>query len=229
MPPSVADLLNRYREEIDHALAERTRFIDAEGSGFSDLIKSDTPKALALWKESLRVRTAVRDVNERFARQVAAELPDPVRAAFEKKAFDQSFPMIVKPGKVDEYLKDALDLSTLTREQKTELLAIKARHEARRMEWAKSAAAGWREFEMTNKPDLLSKALGEPQDETHQRYNGAWLDESHPLVKARRERFTLDAATRRAIDGVLTSEQRDAVPSRVSEIARFDNWESWGL
>jgi Spy/CpxP family protein refolding chaperone len=229
MPPTVNDILGRYREEIDHALTERQRFIDNEGKGFSELLKSDAAKAHALWKESMRIRATVRDVNERFARQVAAELPDPVRAGFEKKVFDQAFPMLVKPSKVDEYLRDALDLSTLTKEQRTELAAVKARHESKRMEWARQAAIGWRDFELTNKPGELSKALGEPQEESHQRFNGAWLDENHPLVKARRERFVLDSATRRTIDGVLTSEQREAVPSRVGEIARFDNWESWGL
>jgi Spy/CpxP family protein refolding chaperone len=229
MPPAVSEILNRYREEIDHALTERQRFLDNEGKAFSDLLKNDSGKALSLWKQSQVVRSVVRDVNERFARQVAAELPEAIRPGFEKKVFNQTFPMLVKPGKVDEYLKDALELSTLTAAQKTELEAIKARHEAKRMEWAKQAAAGWRDFEATNKPGELSKALNEPEDETHQRFNGAWLDEKHPLVRARRDRFTLDAATRRAIDGVLTSEQRDAVPSRVGEMARFDNWESYGL
>jgi Spy/CpxP family protein refolding chaperone len=230
MPVAVAELLGRYREELDRALQARERFMDEEGKQFHTLAKEDVERALKLFEEARERRRAVRDINERFARLVATELSDEQRALFEKKLFELSFPMLCRESRVDVYLKNALELDSLSREQQQDLESIKGRHERQRLAWVRSTAAAWRDLEEGFKPPELAKALGEgPEDPYNRTYNGAWLGEEHPLNQARVQRLEFERATRESINRVLTPEQRKGIPNTQTGTAKFENWMSWGL
>jgi Spy/CpxP family protein refolding chaperone len=230
MPVEVVEILNRYREDIDRALVSRDKYMSEEGKDFFEAVKNDTDRATKLWKESLALRLTVRDINERSARQILEYLAPEQKTAFEKKMFEASYPMLLREAKVDTYLKDALGLESLTREQLAQLKELKTRRDQEVLAWAKSAAVGWRRFEEEEKPDHLARALGEKtNDLSGNYYNGSWLDEDHPLVAARKSRFELDRTLRQKIDSILTPEQRAEVPSRLQGTARFEVWVSSGI
>ncbi len=230
VPAAVAELLARYRDELDRALIARDMYLDAVKSDYRAALKDDPARGLTLWKEARHRRVAVRDCNERFARQIAPELPPEHRASFEERVFELSFPMLAKDTRTDTYLKDAAALTSLTPEQTSELSAVANRHRSQRTAWQREAAAAWRLYEDAAMPSDLAGALGESAgDENRNQYNGAWLDESHPLTAARRARYGLDRTTRAGIDRILTPRQREEVPSRTSPMARFDDWSPWGL
>ncbi len=229
-PPSgeLAELLNRYSGEIDHALVARERFLEEKNTAFREAIKNDLGAAKAMWDEAQRVRGAVRDINDRYSRQIGEQLPVGVRAKFQRQVFDLSYPALIHPTLADGYLKDVGELDSLTGEQRSRFTTIKTKYESDRAALLARGAAAWRQFEPDNKPEAL--VVGErPADPRHQLYTGAWLDESHPLVKYRQERLVLDRALRDSLDAVLTAEQKAAVPGRSQSYARFANWEPFGL
>lgn len=226
----LAEMLNRYSSELDRALVARERFLEENSKGFQELIKTDVKKANDVWNEAQRVRGSIRDINERFARQVLEALPVEKRPKFELRVFELSFPAIVRPSFAEGYLKDVGELDSLTGEQRSRLATIKSQFERDRWKLWMNAGPAWRQFEETNKPKELLKALGEyREDPRHELYTGAWLPESHPLVRYRQERLVLDQALRRSLDDLLTEEQENAVPGRTQHFARFENWETYGL
>jgi Spy/CpxP family protein refolding chaperone len=229
MPPQVLEILGTYRLEIDRALVARDTLIAAESKSYNAALKDDPEKAKGTYSQIRDRRTAVRDINERYARLIAAELPDDKRTSLEKKIFELSYPMLIRPTRVDEYLKGAAELESLTADQRTQLKGLKARRDADTLAWAKQAAVGWRRMEEEELPGELAKALGQPHDpsEYTQRYNGSWLPEDHPLVQARLQRLELDRALRSQLDQILSAEQRAEVPTRIQGTAKFENWVSW--
>ncbi|MEX2218029.1 MAG: hypothetical protein WD749_04650 [Phycisphaerales bacterium] len=232
-PPTaeLGELLNRYSEELDRALVAREALLKEEGKEFSEKLRGEPLRAKAVWDRAQEARGRVRDLNERYARQIASQLSPGQKAAFEQKLFDQSYPVLVRSTRAEQYLKDACELDSLAGDQAARLSATRAKYEADRRAFLNRTAAAWRHYEADAKPDWLAIALGERiEGEKHiQQYNGAWLPESHPLSQSRRERLALDVAMRKAVDAVLTPEQRTSVPSRTTPHARFENWEPYGL
>jgi len=228
--PELAETLNRYSDELDRALVARDGYLTENNKPFSECESSDPQKARGIWDGAQRVRAAVRDINDRFVRLIAPELPADKRPQFEKQVFDQSYRALTEPTKTDTYLKESSDVPGLSGEQKSRLAEVRSKHETRKRELLTVAARAWRDFESTNKPSALAEALGEkPKDETQRMYNGAWLPESHPLVQYRKDRLELDRATRASVDAVLTPEQRAGAASKVEPYAKFVNWCPWGL
>jgi hypothetical protein len=226
----LAAMLNRYSDELDRALVARQTLLDDKQPEYNEKLKNDPKGAEAIWRDVQRARAAVRDVNDRYVRLIAGQLPADKAARLNQEYFDQSYRPITKPTRTDEYLKDAGELKTLTGGQKSQFEAIKSKYGRDKRALLEKQARAYRDFEMEWKPSDLAKALGEKQEEDNQQhYNGAWLPESNPLVQTRRERLELDQQTRKDLDSMLTDEQKAAIPSRLTPYARFDNWSPWGL
>jgi hypothetical protein len=231
-PPSkeLADLLNRYSDDLDHAMVSRNALVDEKGKDFGTMTKSDPKGALAIWEEVQRARAAVRDVNDRYVRLIASHLATDKATQLNKLYFDQSYRLITKPTRLEEYLKDAEGLKTLSPGQKAKLADIKSKFATDRQAVLLKEAKAWRDFEMEWKPDSLAEALGERhEDPSRQRYNGAWLPDNNPLTQTRKERLELDQEVRKSLDAMLNEEQRAAIPSRLTPYARYENWSPWGL
>ncbi len=226
----LAELLNRYSGELDHALQSREEFLNAKRSTFHELITSNPAAAKELWEEAQRVRGSVRDVNDRYARMIAEQISAAKRSSFQKQVFNKTYPVLVRPTIAETYLKDAGELGTLTAQQKSMITGIKNRYETELSALKAKGGAAWRQYESEDKPEQLAVALGERvKDENHQLYTGAWLPETHPLVRYRLDRLTLDRDLRNSLDAALTPEQRGNVPSRTTPNAMFENWEPYGL
>lgn len=226
----LAAMLNRYSDELDHALVARQALLDDKQPEYTEKLKSDPKAAEGIWREVQRARAAVRDVNDRYVRLIAAQLPTDKAARLNSEYFDQSYRPITKPTRLDDYVKDAGELKTLTGGQKSQLALIKAKYDTDKHALLEKQAKAWRDFEMDWKPSELAKALGEKQDDEYpQHYNGAWLPENNPLIQTRRERLELDQQVRKDLEAMLTDEQKAAIPSRLTPYARFDNWSPWGL
>lgn len=225
-----AELLNRYSGELDRAMLTREEFLKDKQSVFAESMGSNPAAAKDMWNEAQRVRGAIRDINDRYARLIAEQMPKEKRAEFQRRVFSLTYPVLVRPTPAEKYLKDAADLESLNAGQKSQIAAIKGRYEADRAAlWTKGAVA-WRQYESEDKPELLAEALGEREKDKHRlQYTGAWMPDTHPLIKYRRERLVLDQALRSSIDAVLTPEQKGNVPSRTTPYAQFENWEPNGL
>ncbi|HYE63556.1 MAG TPA: hypothetical protein VD997_16315 [Phycisphaerales bacterium] len=230
MPAPLAEVLLRYRTEIDHALTTRDTYLEGEGKDYYELVKKDAARATEVWKEALRLRLTVRDTNERYARLVAAELPEDRRSGFEQRVFASSYPMLHRPTRLDQYIEDALRLPELSPEQKQQIEAVRRQRKEKTEAWARRAAAGWRKFQEEEMPESLAQAIGRPQrKERAIMFNGSWLSEDHPLVKARTERVELERTLKAQVDAALTREQREAIPARLNDMAKFEVWTNHGI
>jgi hypothetical protein len=229
-PPTgeLAELLNRYCEEIDHALKSREDFLSARHKEFSDAETSDPQAALKIWNEAQRIRGGVRDINDRYARLIAEKLPGTKASTFKNQCFDQSYRALVAPTRADEYLKDAGELQTMTESQRSQFNAIKAKYDSDRRALLARGAAAWRQYQEEDKPERLAVALGERPKEDNQ-FTGSWLPDTHPLVRYRLERLKLDQDLRASLDAILKPEQRTAIPGRNTPYAQFQEWGPAGL
>ncbi len=79
-----------------------------------------------------------------------------------KLYFDQSYRLITKPTRLEEYLKDVEGLKTLSPGQQAKLTEIKSKFDSDKQAVLLKEAKAWRDFEMEWKPDSLAEALGEP-------------------------------------------------------------------
>jgi hypothetical protein len=230
----VQELLNRYSEELDRVIVARKAALDTHKGEYSKAIKADPDKARSCWTTVTDARLAVQGVNDRYARLLAGEAGDK-KLAYERAYFEKCYPALCRPSRVDEYLKDAQELKSLTAEQLGRLRTIKSTYEQRVWAQRLAAAPGWRDFETQHRAKVLADALnGEGRNpgemsSRHEHYNGAWLPETHPINASRRDRLELDRDFRKQIDAVLTPEQRADIPSRLTPFARFENWEPYGI
>jgi len=126
----VAELLNRYSEELDHVLVARKRALDENKEEYSSAIKTDPDKARKCWGAVNDARLAVQALNDRYASLIAGVMPGDKKQKFERAWLERCYPMACRPSRVDEYLKDAKELQSLSAEQKTQLKAIGAAYEA---------------------------------------------------------------------------------------------------
>ncbi|HYE60653.1 MAG TPA: hypothetical protein VD997_01535 [Phycisphaerales bacterium] len=225
----LAELLNRYSDELDHALVARKKAKDENTELYSKGLKEDPEQARKAWKAVNDARLAVQALNDRYARLIAAQVPPEKKQAFERAWFERCYPMVCRPTRLDEYLKDAQQLQSLTGEQKSQLKAIAGRYEERVWQHRQVAAKAWREFETEHRRVQLEEAITKDRTDRHNQYNGSWLPESHPINATRRERLEIDRDFRRQIDAVLTPEQRDEVPTRLTPFAKYESWQPNGL
>jgi hypothetical protein len=228
--PELAALLNRYSEELDRALVARRAAWDENYGEYTKALTEDPTKARRCWEAMNEARLAVRAVNDRYARLLAAEVPPELRERFERMCFERTYRALCRPSSVEEYINAARQLNSLSAEQVTRLEEIAAAYEARLWVYRQSAAKAWRQFEEDCRKESLEQALrGEQaQDDTSprgQQYNGAWLPESHPINVSRRERYELDVQFRKHVEAVLTAAQRAEVRAHSRQYARFENWE----
>lgn len=222
----LANVLGRYREEIDRALTARKEALGIGEAAYKDAGEDYVKRGVA-WDAVHKARVAVQGVNDRYAKLIAAQLAEEKRAAFGQAYFEESFRAVCKPSRTEEYMKDALAVKTLTPEQRARLTAIQLDYDRRRMVVLRTMADGWRQYEEAARPSADRKQ--EEGIRSGQAYNGAWLGDKHPLVAGRKERFEMDKDVRAKIDAVLTREQREDVPSRLTEYARFEQWDVGAL
>lgn len=225
----LAELLNRYSDELDHAIVARKKALDERKEEYTKSVKSDPAKARAAWAAINDERLKVQGLNDRYARLIAGLVPAEKKQAFERKWFEACYPAVCRPTRVDEYLKDARELQSLKPEQKAELKAIAAAYEEKVWQQRQGMAAAWRRFEAENRTKTLEDAIAGTKEDRHQQYNGAWMPDTHPIVTTRKERLELDREFRRKIDAVLSAEQREEVPTRLAPYAKFENWEPYGV
>ncbi len=226
--PELSAMLIRYREELDRSLLARKALLDEQKPAYEGARKAgDVARTLAIWEDVHKARLSVQGVNDRYARLLLGQMPDSAREPFEQKYFALCYRAVCKETRAETYLKDALALKSLSPEQRQQLVTIDQQYQKRRATMLKGLAAGWRDYEELARPGSDSERSEGVR--SGKRYNGAWLPESHPLVKGRKDRYEADKELRTQVDQVLSREQRDEVPTRLTDVARFEDWGVGGL
>jgi Spy/CpxP family protein refolding chaperone len=194
----LAPVLELYEEELDRELIRRNEWQDKQMERMNELRRDGDFEAIQkLIEEGRGLTVKVRDVNRKYARQIAEMLPEDQRATFEAGFKRASFPDVYRPSPVSEQLEAAMKLRDLTPEQREKLEALRASHE-------KATAA---------LNDKLASAIEQAEMSFDIRNLGRrGPDEDSPAATLRREKRELNRTTGESLRKVLTPEQMSKLP-----------------
>lgn len=208
----LAELVESYAVELDRAAVARATFLEANQPTFSELCKRDPQEARHIWKSALHLRQSVRDVNERYVRLFAAELPKELAEKIQDMYFDRAYARLVKPTRGDNYLASVIKLDDLGAEQKDKLEVLRNRYNSERKRILKDMATLERTNEETWMPASLAPNQGDtPTDDDNFR-GQQMLPKDHPLLPLRQSRFELDQRMRVEVRAILTAQQSADLP-----------------
>lgn len=210
-PPEIDDLLERYAVEVDTALVERDRFFKAHDGEMAELVKSDPQKALGYRKDSVRNRVRVREINERWVRQIASRLAPAAGKrlldAFERRCivwWNHETPM-------EQVLKSARSVEGLSGDARKALSEVEREYQEAAAELNRKTVAAYQKFEEERVPEEIAKALGMPVQEGN---TFSTVPDDHPLHRARLERMKLDRDTRRRLGAILSADQMNELEDK---------------
>jgi hypothetical protein len=226
--PALAEVLERYSNDLDRAIVARDKLIEESGDAFSALIKEDAQGAMELFDRARRLRTAVRDVNVRYARLIAAELAPEAAAAFSENVFAASYPELVKPTRGERYIRAVGELQ-LPGEQAGAMAPVIAAYDAEVRRLREELAMQVWELAHARLPDSLAEAIGQGHEGERRGFSAYGAGEDHPLTALRMKRFELDRSTQSKVDAILTAEQRSSLPDTAVGQVVFTDWGVWGL
>lgn len=236
--PSVSEVLLRYAESMDGALKARQDAIGGEkASEFETLVGKDKAAALKMWEDAQTKRIVVRDLNLRYAEQIAGLLPGERATQFRRLVLEKAYPGLVKPSRSEKVIRAAASLATLSESQREQIRGIVDGYDVRRLALLKEMAVLLKEKQEKQKPDRLDQDNSNLQvattdkGETISFYSSNSLkrDENDPMNPLHERRFELDRDTRRKVEAVLSQEQREAVRQAPQDMILIDFGEVWGL
>ncbi|GJQ29309.1 MAG: hypothetical protein HBSAPP03_11930 [Phycisphaerae bacterium] len=234
----VTEALLRYADAMDGALRTRDEAIgESRSEEFERLVGTDRAGALRVWEEAQAARIAVRDLNLRYAEQVASVLAPEQATALRRAVLEKSYPKLCEPTRSEKVIRAAAALSTLDESQRREVREIVEGYETRRLALLREMAAVAKEQQEKKKPARLDPKGSNMQVATTEDGNTISFYSSDalkppaddPMIALRERRFELDRATRRKVEAVLTASQREAVRQPAQDMVVFDFEDVWGL
>lgn len=205
-------ILESYELELDAALIRRNETQEkamGQMRDFGAMMESgDFSQMQKMMDENREASMRVRDVNRRYAQQVAGVLGEEKGAAFSDRFRRDSFPMVYRPRPTEGQLKAAESLPDLDEAQKTSLKAIREAYERDSAALNERAEKAMEQFETTATVEGMMRG-GPMNDPT--------------LREARTARNQLEDKTIESIRALLTEAQRAALPERRAEGAGGNN------
>ncbi len=133
--PELKDMVTRYEMDLDRLLVEQrdlqadqlkeVQKLLAEGGNF--LNQMDTYQKM--FDESRKVQLKVREVNEKYSRQIAGLLTEANHAEFESTYNQRANPRVYSKNYMDKAFETATGLESLTPEQVQQIAAIQAEYQ----------------------------------------------------------------------------------------------------
>ncbi len=224
---AMAAVLEQYSRDLDAALAERHRFLDAKGKAFQETLESDPPAARQTFEQSRALRIRVRDVNARAVRRLAELLPHDLAEELRRGFVRESLARFRAPGRVERYVEAATKLGSLSAEQRASLASFAEGYTTRRwklLDRVLEAEFRWEESAIPE--EILAKIEG--REELHGfRGGGDVPPPDSPAQRLRVELFEFDEAARKQVEGMLTPEQRAEMPSTAGGSVQFFSSGRW--
>lgn len=221
----VQDLLERYCEEMDRAIVARDEFTLSRSDEFFKASTENPARGEEIWREAQRLRLAVREVNHRYVRLLAAALGGHDGEELTRKVFEVSHERALKPSKSELYIRAAAKIGSRSPDQSRAIAPIMDRYERERWAIVQRLAKAEEEDELTWMPPTLAKSLGKLAKDADDGFDGRTrLPKGHPLLMLRKEKYDLDRATKEQIEKLLDEEQRREVPVEREGWAQFVDW-----
>ncbi|GJQ30901.1 MAG: hypothetical protein HBSAPP03_27850 [Phycisphaerae bacterium] len=194
-------VLSEYDVELDRALTARNTAYEEAMTGMMDARGAGNMEAMQkLLEKGREAGIKVKDVNKKFARQVAETLPEERRAEFELAVKRASFPDVYRETPVERGIAAALNFDDLTESQRESIRAIRERVS--------------RGLGAVN--DRLARAQEEQENTATigaimQRFGGRG-EEPTEIATARTEKRELNESGMEGLRKVLTPEQAAKLP-----------------
>lgn len=196
---AVKPLLEQYEVELDRELVRRNEWQERQFERMGELRQEGDFEAIQkLIEEGRGLTVKVRDVNRKYARQIAETLPAEQRGAFEEGFKRASFPDVYRPAPVSDQIEAAFKLRDLTPEQKEKLESLRASHEKSTTAVNEKLAAAVEAAEMSFNIADMGRGRGQ--------------GEESPAAVLRREKRELNRETGESLRKVLTPEQAAKLP-----------------
>jgi hypothetical protein len=230
LPQEVEEALERYSLDLDRMLLQRKSFIAENDPKFQELVKSDPAGAESLFKDALRIRMGLRDLNERTARQIAGLLQGESGAKLLEEVEKQDAEAVNFKTRGQVLIEEALKLEDMTPEEKGGLEELKAWYEGQLASWRKQMRDANRRHEEEQIPYQLAAALGKEKPRDDGDYYAQWrLPEGHPVQKLRMERYVMDKEARKKLHAILGEDLRAKLPVGRQDYAVFNDRRPGGL
>lgn len=210
----VKEVMEQYELDLDKAITDREverKEMEKQSQEMMkdfDPSKMDFTKIRQMMKDLRASGVKVRDVNDRYARRLAAVMPEAKKADFEAKAKKAMFPSVYREPYAAKALDAALGFDDLTAEQRDSLNTIKQSYERERTganeKWA--AAIAVEEKDGGGDPFMGFGRMMPGGD-----------DSPSEAEEAKKARMALDKANLEKVKAVLTDEQKDRLPERGDE------------
>lgn len=216
------DVLTQYEVELDRSLVARDKVLDEGreamgGGGFTRLSADDIAALRENAEKGREASLNVKSVNDRFARIIASQLPDDLRAAFDDAFHKESFPTVYRTSSVQTALAAADQFQDLTPEQRATIASLLEAHERQVAVANRKWAQAIEESEESGEGGALVAGPMSMMVRTD--------SESDPVAQARKARREVDDRTREKLLAALTEDQRARLPKRRE---RTSQWASDG-
>ncbi len=194
---SIREVLAQYELDLDRALIRRNDTYDTMRGQFRGGRGGFDRDAIGdLMEKSRDASRRVREVNDRYARQISGLLGDDLRGGFDKRVREASFPQVYRETRAQRALSAAAGFEDLSEEQGERIAAL--------------ASGFGREASTMN--DRLAGAWREAEDsmEIRDMFRGGM--NRGELGEMREKRNQLDESYMGRLREVLSEEQLDRLP-----------------
>jgi Spy/CpxP family protein refolding chaperone len=204
--------IERYEVALDAALAVRDEALD---SAIAPLLRamstSDANSGVAAQEAIMQKRVVVRGAQEAGIAAIRDALGGEYGPAFERRALEKSFPQVFRPDPITPLIEGAQALPDLTDDQKTQLSALSAQY-GFDLNGVRSALVDAYKVAEPSEPRRRTElARQKAEDQTVR------LTDAPQVEQAKKAREDLYEKYRNLLAGILSPEQRTAVPGFVKE------------
>ena len=205
----VRQLLEQYETDLDHAIQDRSKALESRASMRpGDGQPIDAEEARKAMDEIREKSKVVRDVNQKYARQLGALVGDPMGAKLATEVKHESFPQVYRDGYASKALAAASGMSDLTPEQKSTLQELQETYSRELAAAQDKWAAALQEADNAGESGgMVSGGSG-----------GAMFmrlgDEPESIKAARKAKRELDDRAVEKINSTLTAAQREKLPPK---------------
>ncbi len=211
--------LSEYEEALDRALVERNKAYDDVASAFQQGGPGTDgfAKAQDLMIKGREASTRVRDLNRKYARQLADILPEEYKATLNEAVKKASYPDVYRTTLADKQIAAAEQFTDLDQAQKDGLAALKESHSRTIGTINEKLAAAITDREEKFDPRQMGRGRGQGGGG---RNGGGNNNNEDPVGVLRRERRELDDGSLASLKKILTKAQIERLPDEEADQPR---------
>lgn len=213
----VEPVLEQYSVDLDRELVARNEYQDKMQTGMRDLFgpNADPAKAEKMITDGRAVANKLREVNKRYARQVENTLPDEAaKAKFQREVRKETYPQIYRGSRATRQIDEAMNLKSLSAEQKASIEEIKTRLDRDVAGVNQKMETAYEQREQTiTAADIMGRfGGGGGQGGGRGGRGGFGMVDSEELTTLRDQRDEMEKAAVDKVMAVLNEEQKAEIP-----------------